>query len=105
MICRRQYVINGYVTKSCSKREGSGNGFDEIGIATERGNVYLKEYMDPSEGAMSIPPKNSNLEWTTNTQTYGDPYTLATADLDGDGIDEIICASVFDASPRVLPNL
>ncbi len=69
----------------------NGNGWDEIGIATERGDVYIWEYIDPSEGAVEL--WYSEQLWTTSTD--GNAALMYWTDLidvydvDGDGYDEI----------------
>lgn len=73
----------------------NGNGWDEIGIATERGDVYIWEYVDPSEGAVEL--WYSEQLWTTPTD--GNAALMYWADLidaydvDGDGYDEIFTAN------------
>ncbi|MFW9882897.1 MAG: FG-GAP repeat domain-containing protein [Candidatus Thorarchaeota archaeon] len=77
----------------------NGNGWEEIGVSSERGDVYIYEYLDPSEGAVNL--KYSQQAWTYST--YGDqdplfdgllyPDLMQAYDLDQDGRDEIILAS------------
>ncbi|NHJ14266.1 MAG: hypothetical protein EAX95_11355 [Candidatus Thorarchaeota archaeon] len=74
------------------------NGFPEIGVATERGNVYFLEFIDPSVGATS--PMSSEVDWSFNTTGMGSYIymnLLQSYDVDGDELDEIIYALSSDS--------
>lgn len=68
--------------------DSNGNGWDEIGIATERGNVYLMEYPDPLKSDMNL--LESQEIWEEDIGIYADPLNSLTYDYDSDGNDEII---------------
>jgi hypothetical protein len=77
----------------------NGNGWEEIGISSERGDVYIYEYLDPSEGAINL--WYSEQLWTYSANGDQDPLfdgllypdLLQACDLDQDGREEIILAS------------
>ncbi|MGY5861929.1 MAG: hypothetical protein RTU09_06105 [Candidatus Thorarchaeota archaeon] len=71
--------------------DSNGNAFPEIGISTERGDVYVIEYQNPSEGSVDL--MVSETLWSYNTTGYGSAgyfETFFAADVDNDGKDEII---------------
>ncbi|MGY5877133.1 MAG: hypothetical protein RTU30_15385, partial [Candidatus Thorarchaeota archaeon] len=84
----------------------NNNGWEEIGISTERGDVYIWEYIDPSEGAVNL--MFSEQIWTT--PTAGDMTYTITSDLmdsfdfDMDGYDEIIVAHPNEKSVLALDH-
>jgi hypothetical protein len=77
----------------------NGNGWEEIGVSSERGDVYIFEYIDPSEGSVSL--WYSEQLWTYSANGDQDPLVdgliypdlLQAYDLDQDGREEIILAS------------
>ncbi|MHA1746121.1 MAG: FG-GAP-like repeat-containing protein, partial [Promethearchaeota archaeon] len=68
--------------------DSNGNGFDEIGVATKHGNVYLMEYPDPSQGSNHL--INGEERWNNSQTTYSSLFGLLSGDFDSDGKDEII---------------
>jgi hypothetical protein len=66
----------------------NGNGWEEMGISTKRGDVYLYEFMDPSEGA--TPLTSAGIQWSEDHNDMGTILTMVKYDIDSDGIDEII---------------
>ena len=71
--------------------DSNGNAFPEIGISTERGNVYVIEYQNPSEGSSDL--MVSEIQWFYNGSGMGSFShwdTLVGIDIDSDGKDEII---------------
>ena len=74
--------------------DSNGNVFPEIGISTGRGEVYIMEYLDTSEGATEL--RVSEMLWDFATPGIGSlPAThglLQVYDVDSDTYDEIIVA-------------
>jgi hypothetical protein len=71
--------------------DSNGNTFPEIGISTERGDVYVIEYQNPSEGSNDL--MVSEIQWFYNGSGMGSFShwdTLVGIDIDSDGKDEII---------------
>ena len=68
--------------------DSNGNGWEEIGIATERGDVYVIEYRATSEGL--TPLTVSQERWDIDIDTKADPRCMFTYDIDDDSFDEII---------------
>ena len=74
--------------------DSNGNGWDEIGIATERGDVFLLEARDPSIGATTF--VSSTTEWNQPLSAETDNNNFEKYDIDGDGIDEIIVGGIYN---------
>ena len=71
--------------------DSNGNAFPEIGVSTERGDVYVIEYLNPSEGSLDL--MVSETSWFYNTSgigQFGHWDILIGIDTDLDGKDEII---------------
>ncbi len=80
--------------------DSNGNGFEEIAISCNRGEVYVFEFEDV--GAGSTPFLYSESMWTSNIGNMvfdptgiGDPIIVY--DLDEDGIDEIVVGEASGA--------
>ncbi len=77
----------------------NGNGWEEICISSKQGDVFIFEYIDPSEGSISL--WYSEQLWTYPARGDQDPLfdgllypdLLQAYDLDQDGREEIILAS------------
>lgn len=73
--------------------DSNGNGWDEIALSCERGEVYFLEYVDVSEG--TVPLKGSVVNWTVTAGgygTFGGAQNIASYDIDNDGKEEVIVA-------------
>jgi len=71
--------------------DSNGNAFPEIGVSTKRGDVYVIEYQNPSEGSVDL--MVSEIQWFYNGSGMGQFShwdTLVGIDIDSDGRDEII---------------
>ncbi|MFW9892507.1 MAG: FG-GAP-like repeat-containing protein [Candidatus Thorarchaeota archaeon] len=77
----------------------NGNGWEDIGVSSKRGDVYIFEYIDPSEGPISL--WYSEQLWSYPTSGDQNPLIdgllypdlLQAYDLDQDEREEIILAS------------
>ncbi len=86
----------------------NGNDWEEIGISTERGDVYIWEYIDTSEGAIDL--WFSEQIWSTTASGDQDPLydglltpdVTHSYDIDADGYDELILPSYTDGSIKVV---
>jgi len=78
--------------------DSDNNGWEEIGVSCERGEVFIWEYRDPSHGASDF--KTSDV--TSSLHLYGGVfgYVLDSGDVDGDSKDEVVF-SVLTGSPRM----
>ncbi len=78
--------------------DSDNNGWEEIGVSCERGEVFIWEYRDPSHGASGF--KTS--EKTSTLHLYGGVfgYVMDSGDVDGDSKDEVVL-SVLTGSPRM----
>jgi hypothetical protein len=72
--------------------DSNNNGWEEIGISCERGDVYILEYRDPSHG----PTKFSRSQISLQQYLYGGLVsdTVETGDVDGDSKEEMIIAII-----------
>lgn len=73
--------------------DSNGNGWDDIAVACERGEVYFLEYIDVSEGIS--PLRGSVVNWTAISTGYGwfgGSNPIASYDIDQDGKEELITA-------------
>lgn len=66
----------------------NGNGWEEIGISTRRGDVYLLEYPNPQRGELQM--VQSQELWSKDVGIYAEPKNMLWYDCDDDGIDEMI---------------
>ncbi|TFG13886.1 hypothetical protein EU537_05345, partial [Candidatus Thorarchaeota archaeon] len=85
--------------------DSNSNGWDDIGISTERGDVYFIEYIDVSEGAVEL--KGSKVNWSAQTTGYGIYAgwdSLHSYDLDNDGKEEVICVQLSPADAYALDD-
>lgn len=74
--------------------DSNGNGFEEIGIATARGDVFVYEFSTPSIGVSEL--MTSEIEWTVpgaQQGSFGSERDMLSVDFDQDGKDEIIFAT------------
>ncbi|MBD3405143.1 MAG: hypothetical protein GF411_03290 [Candidatus Lokiarchaeota archaeon] len=75
--------------------DSNGNGFEEIGIATERGDVFLYEFSTPAIGVSSL--MTSEIDWITSTTpstgNFGSYRDMMAFDIDQDGLDEMVFAA------------
>ncbi|UYP47841.1 hypothetical protein NEF87_004126 [Candidatus Lokiarchaeum ossiferum] len=76
------------------------NGFEEIAVATKRGNVFFYEFRDPSEGPVEL--YNSERAWYYDINYVPDSDLMKSVDVDGDGNDEIITISTQGKQVTVL---
>lgn len=66
----------------------NGNGWEELGISTKRGNVYLMEYPNPtSEKIRMIQSEES---WNKDIGIYAKTQNMLSYDYDNDSNDEMI---------------
>ncbi|MGD9382335.1 MAG: hypothetical protein PVI03_07815, partial [Candidatus Thorarchaeota archaeon] len=74
------------------------NGWEEIGVSCERGEVFVWEYRDPSHGASGFQTSMK----ASSLYLYGGVagYVLDSGDVDGDSKDEVVF-SVLTGSPRM----
>ena len=82
--------------------DSSGNGWEEIGVSTERGEVYFLEYKDPSEGATNL--IFSQQTWNISVPGWGNwghRDSLLSYDIDDDGMEEIIAAG-YEGNDQVI---
>ncbi|MBD3157374.1 MAG: PQQ-binding-like beta-propeller repeat protein [Candidatus Lokiarchaeota archaeon] len=78
--------------------DSNGNGFEEIGISTQRGDVYLIEFPKTVMGVSTM--EFSKTLWSNSTGdggNYGHWNSLSAVDIDSDGKDEIFAAE-YDGS-------
>jgi hypothetical protein len=68
--------------------DSNNNGWEELGISCERGDVYILEFRDPSDGAT----KFSASQETSQTRYYGGFFSdvIASGDVDGDSKKELV---------------
>ena len=87
-----EYPVTG-VTVS----DSNGNGWDEIALSCQRGEVFFLEFIDVSEG--TVPLQGAEVNWTyamDGYPMYGGFDSMAAYDLDSDGKEEVIVAA-FDS--------
>jgi hypothetical protein len=72
--------------------DSNNNGWEDIAIATEHGNVYLYEFIDPSEGATKL--VYAQKTWERFLGDRGNLIQLECDDIDGDTLDEFIFAGI-----------
>ena len=73
--------------------DSNGNGWDDLSISSERGEVFFMEYPDVSEGA--VPLRGSVQSWTATAAGYSNYAGFSSLlgwDIDQDGKDELIAA-------------
>ncbi len=75
--------------------DSNKNGWEEIGIATERGNVYLYEFRDSSEGASKLAYARVTWQAQLPNAGFGVYDQLLSDDIDGDGLSEFIFVGYF----------
>ncbi|MGY5878775.1 MAG: hypothetical protein RTV31_00935 [Candidatus Thorarchaeota archaeon] len=78
--------------------DSDNNGWEEIGVSCERGEVFIWEYRDPSHGPSDF--KTSDV--TSSLHLYGGAigYVLDSGDVDGDSRDEVVF-STLTGSPQM----
>jgi hypothetical protein len=82
--------------------DANGNGWEEIGVSTERGEVYFLEFSDPSEGATNL--IFSQQTWNVSVPGWGNVGhrdSLLSYDIDDDGFEEIIAAG-YEGNDQVI---
>ncbi len=73
--------------------DSNGNGWDEIALSCERGDVFFFEYTDVSEGFAGFKGSVQNLTVSTSGPgMWANWDTLASYDLDNDGKEEVIAS-------------
>lgn len=84
--------------------DGNGNGFEELYVSAEGGNVYSFEIKNLGLSRATLQFANSqsltNRSWTLQTDRRYNPV-LASFDADGDGLDELILA---DSNLTIFPG-
>jgi hypothetical protein len=74
--------------------DSNNNGWEEIGISCERGDVFIQEYRDPSHG----PTKFSSSQQTSQLDLFGGPpFITQTGDVDADSKEEMVVALISGA--------
>jgi hypothetical protein len=68
--------------------DANGNGWKEIGVSCEHGEVYFLEFSDLSDGATEL--LFSDEVWTLETNGMAYTYGIASADIDLDMKEEIV---------------
>ncbi len=92
--------------------DSNGNGWDDIALACERGDVFFFEYTDTSEGFAGLFGSMQNLTLSTSgVGNFGNLDTMQAYDIDGDGKEEVIAGQsgrgeviAFDESGTIIWN-
>ncbi len=92
--------------------DSNGNGWDDIALSCERGDVFFFEYIDISEGFAGFYGSKQNLTVATSgIGNWANWNTLESFDLDNDGKEEMIAAQstkgeviAFDENGVILWN-